>query len=228
MVASVPGIPWLSHFYNHRKRTTPPPSLHTGLYNNCFPHCCNVLWCHCHPVAVKRFEINGGSGESWVTGWCWGISLTLKPPLNRSLFILAPVIVKYRCLFQSWHALTKSTRGLSSNCCFLHSAVKWLISKAEVSCAEGQMYRLCSFTWAVISIKNGERRLVLSAQLQKTIGSERRKVMHRGYFNYLLTLIKQLYLRKMSKGISLDAVMKWRGSVCTHSVFVVIEGFWSS
>lgn len=93
------------------------------------------------------------SGERWDMRKYWEISLTLKQPRNLSLFILPPVNVKYYCLFQSWHALTKSTRGLSFNCCSLHSAVKWLISKAKVSCTEGQMYWLCSFTCAVIYIR---------------------------------------------------------------------------
>lgn len=93
--------------------------------------------------------------ERWGVGICWEISFTLKQPQNLSLFILPPVNVKYYCLFHSWHALTKSTRGPPFNCCSLHSAVKWLISKAEVSCTEGQMHRLWSLTCGVIYIKNG-------------------------------------------------------------------------
>lgn len=86
----------------------------------------------------------------------WEISLTVKELQNLSLFILPPVNVKYYCPFQSWHPLTESTRGLSLNCCSLHSDAKWLISKTKVSCSEGQMYWFCSFTWALLRKWRGD------------------------------------------------------------------------
>lgn len=94
----------------------------------------------------------------------------LKQPQNLSLFLIHPVSVKYYCLFQSWHALTISTRDLSFNCCSLHRAVKWFISKTEVSCTEGQMHWLCSVTYALM--KNGERKLVLSLFLQSWLQNQ--------------------------------------------------------
>lgn len=104
----------------------------------------------------------------------------LKQPQNLSLFLIHPVSVKYYCLFQSWHALTISTRDLSFNCCSLHRAVKWFISKTEVSCTEGQMHWLCSVTCALM--KNGERKLVLSLFLQSWLQNQEINAWSRFYF----------------------------------------------
>lgn len=72
---------------------------------------------------------------------CWEISSTLKQPQNHSLLILPPVNVRYYCLFH-FDTLLPNPQGAPVWLLLPHSSVKWLISKAEVSCTEGQMYRL--------------------------------------------------------------------------------------